>query len=126
MKSKRIPIFLFLASAGVLTVLAVSDEKSDAVAGRAAFEKRCSGCHALDRDKEGPRLAGVVGRKAGSVASFAYSEAVTKSAIVWNEALLDKWLADPETVIPKSDMAFRLSSAEDRKSIIAFLKGTGR
>jgi cytochrome c len=127
MKSKRIPIFLFLAGSAVVTVLAAIDAKTETDgSGRAAFEKRCSGCHALDRDKEGPRLAGVWGRKAGSVAGFPYSDAVKKSAIVWNEALLDKWLTDPESVIPESDMAFRLSSAEDRASIIAFLKGTGR
>jgi len=126
MKPKRISIFLFLASSVVLTVLAASDTKSDAGAGRAAFEKRCSGCHALNRDKEGPRLAGVLGRKTGSVAGFPYSEAVRKSGIVWTEALLDKWLTDPESVIPDSDMAFRLNSAGDRASIIAFLKGAGK
>jgi cytochrome c len=126
MKSKPIPMFLFLASSAVLTVLAASDAKGNAAAGRAAFEKRCTGCHALDRDKEGPRLAGVLGRKAGSVAGFPYSSAVKKSALVWSEALLDKWLTDPEIVIPDSDMAFRLNSAEDRASIIAFLKETGR
>jgi cytochrome c len=126
MKSKRITIFTFLAGTAVLTLLSASDAKSDAAAGRAAFEKRCTGCHALDRDKEGPRLWGVVGRKAGSVAGFPYSEAVRKSAIVWNEALLDKWLTDPESVIPEADMALRLNSAEDRAAIIAFLAGRGK
>jgi cytochrome c len=124
MNAKRMTVFLFLASTAVFTVLSANDVKTDA--GRAAFEKRCTGCHALDRDKEGPRLAGVFGRKAGSVAGFPYSDAVKKSAIVWNEALLDKWLTDPESVIPDSDMAFRLNNAADRAAIIAFLKGTGR
>ena len=45
----------------------------DAVHGKAVFEKRCTGCHALEADREGPRLAGVYGRKAGSVAGFTYS-----------------------------------------------------
>ena len=126
MNAKRMPVFLFLASTAVFTVLSANDVKTDAGAGRAAFEKRCTGCHALDRDKEGPRLAGVLGRKAGSVAGFPYSDAVKKSAIVWNEALLDKWLTDRESVIPDSDMAFRLNNADDRAAIIAFLKGTSR
>src|SRR5512146_1421288 len=99
MKSKLIPVFILLAISRVLTVLAASETKADAAAGRDNFGKRCTGCHALDRDKEGPRLAGVVGRKAGAVAGFPYSDAVKKSAIVWNETVLDKWLTDPESVI---------------------------
>jgi cytochrome c len=126
MKPKRITTFILLASTAVLTVLAASDATTNAVAGRAVFEKRCTGCHALDRDREGPRLAGVLGRKAGSVGGFPYSEAAKKSAIIWNEVLLDRWLADPESVIPDSDMAFRLNSAGERASIIAYLKGTGK
>jgi cytochrome c2 len=45
----------------------------DAVHGKAVFEKRCTGCHAMDADREGPRLVGVFGRKAGSVPGFTYS-----------------------------------------------------
>ena len=123
MKSKLIPMFILLAISRVLTVLAASETKADAAAGRDNFGKRCTGCHALDRDKEGPRLAGVLGRKVGSVPGFPYSEAVKKSAIVWNEGLIDRWLADPESLIPDSDMTFRLISADDRAAIIAFLKG---
>ena len=126
MKSKLIPMFILLAISRVLTVLGASETKADAAAGRDNFGKRCTGCHALDRDKEGPRLAGVVGRKAGAVAGFPYSDAVKKSAIVWNETVLDKWLTDPESVIPDSDMAFRLSSAAERATIIAFLKEMGK
>ena len=48
----------------------------DAVHGKAVFEKRCTGCHAMDADREGPRLAGVFGRKAGSVAGFTYSAGI--------------------------------------------------
>ena len=110
----------------ILVAFAVSTGKGDTNAGRSAFEKRCSGCHALDHEKSGPRLAGVVGRKAGSVDGFGYSDAVKKSAIVWNETNLDKWLTDPETVIPDTDMAFRLDNSVERAAIIAFLKETGK
>jgi len=116
------------AFAAILVAAFAADgnAKGDAIAGRSAFEKRCSSCHALDHDKEGPRLAGVVGRKAGAISGFPYSEAVKKSPVVWNEAALDKWLADPEAVIPDSDMAFRLENAVERVGIIAFLKETGK
>ena len=126
MQSKTIRSLVVASGAILLAAAAFSDTKGDAVAGRASFEKRCTGCHALDRDRVGPRLAGVVGRKAGTVPGFPYSDAVKKSGVVWNEASLDKWLTDPESVIPDSDMAFRLDSPAERTAIIAFLKGTGK
>ena len=126
MQSKIIPPVVLIWGAALLAAFASSETKADAVAGRAAFEKRCTGCHALDHDKEGPRLAGVVGRKAASVSGFPYSDAVRKSTVIWNEAVIDKWLTDPESVIPGSDMAFRLSSPVEREAIIAFLKAMGK
>jgi cytochrome c len=100
--------------------------KGDTAAGRAAFDKRCTGCHALDREKVGPRLAGIVGRKAGAISTYPYSDAVKKSGLVWNEVVLDKWLTDPETVIPDTDMTFRLTNPGERAAIISFLKETGK
>ena len=126
MQSKTLRSLVVASGAMLLSAVAFSDTKADAVAGRASFEKRCTGCHALDRDRVGPRLAGVVGRKAGSVSGFSYSDAVKKSAAFWNEAALDKWLTDPDSVVPDSDMAFRLDSSAERAAIIAFLKETGR
>ena len=90
--------------------------------GKQLFEKRCGGCHALDRDKEGPRLGGVYGRTAGSVDSFQYSDALKKSGITWNDESLDQWLTDPERVVPGNDMAFHLEKADERRQIIAYLK----
>ena len=90
--------------------------------GKELFEKRCSGCHALDKDKEGPRLRGVYGRTSGSVPSFQYSNALKSAHITWDAASLDKWLADPEKLVPDNDMAFQLVRAEERADIIAYLK----
>jgi cytochrome c len=70
--------------------LAMSAQAQAQPDGKALFEKRCSGCHALDRDKEGPRLGGVYGRTAGSLESFPYSEALKKSGIKWTEENLAK------------------------------------
>jgi cytochrome c len=127
MYAKIIPAIALAAGAALLTALApVGAAKGDTIDGRSVFEKRCTGCHALDHEKEGPRLAGVVGRKAGTVSTFAYSDAVKKSAVVWSEALLDKWLTDPETVIPDNDMSFRLNNPVERAAIIAFLKEMGK
>jgi cytochrome c len=127
MQAKTIPTIALASGAALLAAFAaVGGAKGDSVAGRSAFEKRCTGCHALDHEKVGPRLAGVVGRKAGAVSAFPYSDAVKKSDVVWNEAVLDKWLTDPETVIPDTDMSFRLDNPIERAAIIAFLKETSQ
>jgi cytochrome c len=94
--------------------------------GKELFDKRCGGCHALDRDKEGPRLGGVYGRAAGAVASFQYSGPLQKSNITWTDGTLDKWLTDPEKLVPDSDMAFHVDSADERREIISFLKSSGK
>jgi len=96
---------------------AESDER-----GKELFEKRCSGCHALDKDKEGPRLRGVFGRTSGTVPSFQYSDALKAAHITWDAATLDKWLAGPEQFVPDSDMAFQLVKADERVEVIAYLK----
>ena len=90
--------------------------------GKDLFERRCSGCHSLDRDKEGPRLGGVYGRVSGSVPSFPYSDALKNAHVTWDAESLDKWLADPESVVPGNDMAFHVDSATERNEIIAYLK----
>ena len=127
MQPKIIPIIALASGAALLAAFAaVGEAKGDTIVGRSAFEKRCTGCHALDHEKTGPRLAGVVGRKAGTVSGFPYSDAVKKSEVVWTETVLDKWLTDPETVIPDTDMAFRLDKPAERAAIIAFLKETGK
>ena len=90
--------------------------------GKALFDKRCGGCHALDRDKEGPRLGGVYGRTAGSVDSFQYSDALKKSGIKWTEETLDKWLTNTEQLVPNNDMTFHVEKPDERAVIIAYLK----
>jgi cytochrome c len=106
----------------LIFVLTLLSFQAPAPAGKALFDRRCGGCHALDRDKEGPRLGGVFGRQAGTVLSFEYSEALRKSKIVWNAAMLEKWLSGPAQLVPGVDMDFHLESSEERRQIIAFLK----
>ena len=97
-------------------------QPADTVKGKAEFQRRCTGCHALDRDKEGPRLGGVYGRKAGSVAGFTYSDALRGSGVVWDQTTLDRWLTDPETIAPGNDMGFRVTDAEERTLIVRYLQ----
>jgi len=90
--------------------------------GKDLFVRRCSGCHALDTEKEGPRLRGVYGRQAASLRGFAYSDALKKVTTRWDDAGLDRWLSDPDTVAPGTDMEFRVADRDERKALIAYLK----
>ena len=72
-------------------------------------------------DRVGPRHAGVIGRKAGSIAGFAYSPALARSQIVWTEESLERWLRDPEALVPGQRMNFRLGDAEERRRIVEYL-----
>ena len=105
---------------------ATAEQPGDAERGKTLFEKRCTGCHALDQDKEGPRLRSVYGRKAGTVPSFEYSNALKKVHIVWDDETLDKWLTDTDALIPGNDMAFHVPKVEERTEIIAFLRATAQ
>jgi cytochrome c len=98
------------------------DGDGDAVRGKAVFEKRCIGCHALEADREGPRLAGVYGRKAGSVAGFTYSAGLKNLGVTWNDATLERWLSDPDLVVKDNNMSIGVPKAEERRDLIAYLK----
>jgi cytochrome c len=117
-----------IVALGVLFVVALWTVQLSQAAGqggqdaKSLFEKRCSGCHALDADHEGPRLRGVFGRPAGNVKTFKYSEALQRAKITWGETELDKWLTDTESVAPNNDMGFRVPKQEERTAIISYLK----
>ena len=93
-----------------------------AAGGQEVFERRCTGCHAVDRDKEGPRLSGIFGRVSGAIPSFNYSDALKQAHITWTAGTLDQWLMDPEKLAPGNDMAFHVNSADERREIIEYLK----
>lgn len=93
-----------------------------AAAGQEVFQTTCSACHALDRNKVGPPLAGVVGRKAGSVPGYPYSAALAQSGVVWTAETLDRWLAGPRHLVPGAAMPLSLSDKLRRQDVIAYLK----
>ncbi len=111
-----------LAFAGSSSVLRSQAEGKGGQDGQALFQKRCSGCHALDADHEGPRLRGVVGRAAGTVKTFQYSDGLKNAKFTWDEAMLDKWLTDTESVVPDNDMSLQVPKQEERAAIISYLK----
>jgi cytochrome c len=96
--------------------------EGDPARGKVLFEKRCTGCHALTDNKEGPRLQGVYGRTSGTAAGFAYSAALKKAGIVWDETTLEKWLADPDAFVKGNDMDFLVAKAQERRDLIRYLR----
>jgi cytochrome c len=96
--------------------------EGDAARGRALFEKRCTGCHSLEKNKQGPNLQGVYGRTSGTAAGYAYSDALKKTAVVWDEKSLDKWLSDPDQFIAGNNMDFLVAKAQERADLISFLR----
>jgi cytochrome c len=94
----------------------------DAARGEALYESRCTGCHALDDNRVGPKHRGVYGRRAGSVADFDYSPALKRATVVWDTRTLDRWLADPERFIHGQKMGYQVADAQDRADLIAYLK----
>jgi cytochrome c len=95
----------------------------DAAQGEKDFNK-CKVCHSVEgKNKIGPYLNGVVGRKAGTAEGYNYSEAMKNAGIVWDEANLDKYLAKPKDFVPHNKMAFvGLPKEEDRQDVVAYLK----
>jgi cytochrome c len=115
-----------LVAAGLMSAMPIpASLAGDAERGGALF-RACAPCHSLepDRNMTGPSLAGVWGRKAGSLASFErYSPALKSSNVVWDENALDAWLKSPQNLVPLNGMIFKeISDARQRADLIAFLK----
>jgi cytochrome c len=94
----------------------------DAERGKVVFEKRCAGCHSLANDREGPRLRDVFGREAGSVQGFGYSDALRRTHMKWDDSTLERWLTDPDAMVPGNDMSFRVVKPQERADVIRYLR----
>ncbi len=88
---------------------------------------RCMACHALASDRVGPRHCGLLGRRAGSVAGFAYSPAMKNAKLVWDEKTLDLFLKAPTKLVPGTAMTYDgVADAQERQDLIAYLKKAGQ
>lgn len=110
-------------AAGLLAAWACAAAATpDAVRGEQVYA-RCQACHALAADRVGPRHCGLFGRLAGSVPGFAYSEAMKKSRIVWNDKTLDRFLSAPLAMVPGSSMTYDgVPDPRDRADLLAYLR----
>jgi cytochrome c len=123
------PIQVAVGSALALVASAgAASAAGDAAAGEATF-RVCKICHRIGEDAKnfvGPELNGVVGRKAGSVPGYNYSDAMKNSGLTWDEATLTKYLRSPREVVPGTKMAFPgMQGDQDVANVIAYLKQFG-
>ena len=101
--------------------MAVGTNAGSAVKGKEIYDARCSACHSVDANRVGPMHLGVLGRKAGGVKSYLYSDALNKSKVVWTRENLLAWLKNPEELIPGQRMGYAMDLAEDRLDVVAYL-----
>ncbi|HEY1129437.1 MAG TPA: c-type cytochrome [Roseateles sp.] len=119
------PQMLFLLVA--LVAMAPPAHASDATRGQALYQARCAACHSPDFNGVGPAHRGVFGRRAGTARGFAgYSPALKSSGLVWTEANLDRWLANPEALVPGQAMGISLPDPDERADVIAFLRSLAK
>ena len=93
----------------------------DARAGATLFADRCASCHALDHAVIGPALGTVVGREAGALSGYPYSAALKAAHLVWTPELLDRWLTNPQALVPGAQMPMRVDAPADRRDLVAYL-----
>jgi cytochrome c len=111
-------------------VLAAAPALAEDEPGRLLYNNVCRTCHTMREgdNRLGPSLHGVVGRKAGSLPGFPFSQAMMSSGIVWDEAMLDRFIENPDVVVPGNGMKpyGGVVSPEKRALLVAHLKRFGR
>lgn len=118
----KIALLAGFAAATLASSFARADDIEE---GRKNFNKYCVACHintATGAKRLGPTMFGVVGRKAGTVPEYQYSEANLKSGLTWTPEELDKYLNDPKGVVPGTKMSFAgVKKKEEREDLIKYL-----
>jgi cytochrome c len=123
---RMMPLLTSVAAAALATVVAFGAALAQDIDGEAAFNNACRTCHTTrpGDNRLGPHLAGVIGRKAGAVEDYSYSAAMKGAGLTWDEATLDKFIANPDAVVQGNNMKpyTGIQDAAQRKAIIMFLK----
>ena len=116
---------LLVVTGTITTILIFSiANAADPVNGKKVF-KKCAACHSLQegKNKIGPPLYNLLGRKAGSVEGYKYSKAMKNSDVVWDEESLDKFLTKPRKFIKRTKMSFwGIKKKSLRDDLISFFK----
>lgn len=101
-------------------------QSGEASRGQRVFNQQCRACHTLDKggaQTAGPNLHGLFGRKAGTGEGYAFSDAMKKSGIVWDDATLTEYNRDPKGKVPGTKMVFNgVKQAGQLADLVAYLK----
>lgn len=126
MSRARAAVLLWMTALATSSGTALAQEAADAEERQLAFNNHCRTCHVTKADDHrlGPSLHDIVGREAGSAPNYNYSSAMADAGLVWDEATLDRFIANPQAVVPGNNMKpfSGISSAEERAKIVAHLK----
>lgn len=120
----RFPVGYFVLAIALPYAVVGAAAAADVEAGKTIF-KKCALCHTNEpgKNKVGPSLFGVVGRKSGSLASYNYSDAMKKFDHTWTPEELDTYLTNPHAVVPGTKMIFPgIKDKTDRQNLIAYLE----
>ena len=113
-------VFVVLLIAALLLPLPAA-AGGDADRGADLYD-RCRACHSLARNRTGPKHCGLIGRPAGAVPGFAYSEAMAASGLVWTPVTLDRFLEAPFDALPGTAMGYDgIKDPQERADLIAYL-----
>lgn len=115
-----VPAALLVALLAVSPALAAGDANK----GKRVFNK-CKACHVVNAEKNriGPHLVGIFGRRAGTIKKYRYSKAMRESGIVWNDETLNAYLASPRKFVRGTRMVFAgLKKPSDREDVLAYLR----
>ena len=124
MRGRSVPGLVAIMGSLWLAGIGTQAKAADPAAGKSVFNSYCSICHSVQPGKNmvGPSLFGVVGRKSGAVPGFRYSPANQSANITWDQAILDKYLQSPRSVIPGTIMTYAgLKDDSKRADLIAYL-----
>jgi cytochrome c2 len=110
--------------ATALLTLGIGAGAARAADGADVFNNNCAVCHSTDpgTNKLGPSLASIFGRKSGGLDDYSYSPAMAKLGVTWDKATLDKYLTDPQAMVPGTKMIYPgVKDEADRKALIDYL-----
>jgi cytochrome c len=126
MMRKPVASLLLGAALAAPGAAALGQEQTIADKGQLLFNNACRTCHTLKQgdNRLGPHLNRIIGRKMGALPDYGYSSAMKSGDLVWDRSTLDRFIADPDRVVPGNTMKpfGGVASAEDRASIITYLE----
>ena len=120
----RLSLIALTVAAASSLLIALPAHAQNVEAGQKAFKQQCGLCHdtSAGKNRVGPSLFGLVGRKSGAVDGFHYSDANKNSGLTWDQVTLDKYLGDPRGTVPGTTMTYAgVKNEEQRRDIIAYL-----